>query len=176
VVVPRPHWLLVAAALAALALAGGGSSAATPPCSGPQLAGNFLVIPGSAGAGNISYRLNVRHLSGPTCFVSGLPRIQLLSRLRRPLPTKVRPAFRPGLLAVRVDLRPGYGAKAQARFSPDVPGVGEPVAGRNCERTAYFMRVTLPPGGATFLAPIKPATPVCEHGMLSFSALGPARA
>jgi hypothetical protein len=36
--------------------------------------------------------------------------------------------------------------------------------------------VTLPPGGATFLAPIKPATPVCERGTMSFSALGPARA
>jgi len=147
-----------------------------PACTGSQLAGNFVVIPGSAGAGNISYQLNVRLLSGDACFVSGLPRIQLLSRLRRPLPTKVTPAFRQGLLAVRVVLRPGYEARAQARFSPDVPGQGEPVAGRNCERTSYYMRVTLPPGGATFLAPVKPATPVCEHGTLSFSALGPRRA
>ena len=174
-VVSRPHWLFAAAGLAALALAGGGSSAAVPACTGSQLAGNFLGVPGSAGAGSISYQLNVRYLSGPTCFVSGLPRIQLLSRLRRPLPTKVTPAFRQGLLAVRVVMRPGYGAKAQARFSPDVPGVGEPVAGRDCERTAYFMRVTLGPGGATFLAPIKPATPVCEHGAMRVSALGPVR-
>jgi len=175
-VVTRPLGLIAAAAAAALVLVGTGSSATTPPCVGSQLAGSFVVIPGSAGAGNISYRLNVRYLSGPTCVVSGLPRIQLLTRLRRPLPTKVRPAFRQGLLAPRVVLRPGYGAKAEARFSPDVPGVGEPVAGRNCERTAYYMRVTLPPGGATFVAPIKPATPVCEHGSMSFSALGPARA
>ncbi|MGE5273580.1 MAG: hypothetical protein ACM3QU_07445 [Verrucomicrobiota bacterium] len=172
----RPLTVVVAASLAALVLGAGGSAAPVPPCSGPQLAGNFLVVPGSAGAGSISYQLNVRHLSGPTCFVSGLPRIQLLNRLRRPLPTRVTPAFRPGLLAVRVVMRPGYGARAQARFSPDVPGAGEPVAGRNCERTSYFMRVTLGPGGATFLAPIKPATPVCEHGSMRFSALGPARA
>ena len=173
---PRLRPALAAAALAALAAAGAGSSTTVPACTGPQLAGNFVVVPGSAGAGSISYQLNVRHLSGPTCFVSGLPRIQLLSRLRRPLPTKVTPAFRPGLLAVRVVIGPGYGARAQARFSPDVPGVGEPVAGRNCERTAYFMRVTLGPGGATFLAPVKPATPVCEHGSMRVSALGPARA
>jgi hypothetical protein len=174
-VAQRPHWILLSAAAAALALAGGGSSATSPSCAPSQLAGSFVVIPGSAGAGNISYRLNVRQLAGPACFVSRLPRIQLLSRLRRPLPTKVVPAFRQGLLAPRVVLRPGYGAKAEARFSPDVPGVGEPVAGRNCERTAYFMRVALPPGGATFLARIKPATPVCEHGTMSFSALGPTR-
>ena len=171
----RPHWLLVAGCVASLALAGGGSSATLPPCSTTQLAGNFVGIPGSAGAGSISYQLNVRYVAGPTCFVSGLPRIQLLTRLRQPLPTKVKPAFRQGLLAVRVVMGPGYGAKAQARFSPDVPGVGEPVAGRNCERTAYYMRVTLGPGATTFLAPIKPATPVCEHGTMSFSALGPAR-
>jgi hypothetical protein len=167
--------LIAAATLAALALADGGSSLSVPPCTGTQLAGNFVVIPGSAGAGNIVYQLNVRFLSGPSCFVSGLPGVQLLGRHRRLLPTKVTAGFRPGLLAVRVVMRPGYGARAQARFSPTVPGVGEPVAGPNCERTAYYMRVRLPPGGATFLAPIKPATPVCEHGALSFSALRPAR-
>ena len=172
----RPHWLLAAACFAALAVAGGSSSATVPPCSATQLAGNFVGIPGSAGAGNISYQLNVRYIAGPTCFVSGLPRIQLLSRLRQPLPTKVKPAFRGGLLAPRVVVRPGYGAKAQARFSPDIPGVGEPVSGRNCERTSYYMRVSLGPGSATFLGPVKPATPVCEHGTMSFSALGPARA
>lgn len=169
--VTRPLWILAAAALAALVLAQGGSAIPEAPCTGSQLAGSFVVVPGSAGAGNIVYQLNVRFLSGPTCFVSGLAHVQLLGRLRRPLPTKVVPAFRLGLRAVRVVLRPGYGARAQARFSPDVPGPGEPVAGRNCERTAYFMRVTLPPGGASFLAPIKPATPVCEHGTLQLSVL-----
>jgi len=172
----RLSLLVAAACFAALAVAGSGSSTTVPPCSTTRLAGNFVGIPGSAGAGNISYQLNVRYIAGPTCFVSGLPRIQLLSRLRQPLPTKVEPAFRAGLLAPRVLIRPGYGAKAQARFSPDVPGVGEPLAGRNCERTAYYMRVTLGRGGMSFLAPVKPATPVCEHGTMSFSALGPARA
>jgi hypothetical protein len=174
VVVLRPHRGFAAAvALAALVFAGGGSALPppSPACTGAQLAGNFLAVPGSAGAGSISYQLNVRLHSGASCFVSGLPHIQLLTRLRKPLPTKVVPAFRQGLLAVRVVLAPGHGAKAQARFSPDVPGVGEPVAGRNCERTAYYMRVTLPPGGAAFTAPIKPATPVCEHGRMTVTAL-----
>jgi hypothetical protein len=171
-VLTRPHWLVAAAALAALVPVGGGSSAATPACTGSQLAGNFVVIPGSAGAGSISYRLNVRFASGRTCFVFGLPRIQLLSRLRQPLPTKVVPAVRRGLRTVPVVLGPSRGAGAQARFSPDVPGVGEPVAGRSCEPTAHSMRVTLVPGGATFLAPVRPPTPVCEHGTMTVSELG----
>ena len=69
----RPHWLLAVAALAVLVPAGGSSSASVPACSGSQLAGNFVVIMGSAGAGNISYQLNVRRASGRICFVSGFP-------------------------------------------------------------------------------------------------------
>jgi hypothetical protein len=37
------------------------------------------------------------------------------------------------------------------------------------------MRVTLEPAGATFVAPIRPAMPVCEHGTLQFKVLGAAR-
>jgi hypothetical protein len=160
--------------LAALALAGGGSSATAAPCKGSQLAGTFSAIRGSAGAGNLSYVLRVRLVSGPACFVSGLPRLRLLDRARRPLPTNVVPAFRPGLTAVRVVLSRNHGAKATARFSPDVPGVGEPVSGRACERTSYYVRVTPTPGHGTFVPSVKPPTPVCEHGGMSVSAFSPA--
>lgn len=170
-VATRLHWALAATTLSALALAGGGASAPTPACGGSQLAGTFAVIPGSAGAGNIVYSLRVRFLSGRTCFVYGVPRLQLLDRLRQPLPTKVVPAFRPGLMAVRVPLRPGYGAKASARFSPDIPGPGEPQTGTQCERRSYYVRVTPPPGRGTFVAPVRPPTPVCEHGRLSVSVM-----
>jgi len=132
------------------------------------------VIPGSAGAGNIVYSLRMRLVSGRTCFVYGVPRLQLLDRLRRPLPTKVTRAVRPGLMALRVLLRPGHGTRASARFSPDIPGPGEPQAGAQCERRSYYVRVTPPPGGGTFLAPVRPPTPVCEHGSLSVSVMSPA--
>ena len=46
------------------------------------------------------------------------------SRCRR----KVTPAFRGGLTAVKVTLRPGKAAKADARFSPDIPGSGRAAA------------------------------------------------
>jgi hypothetical protein len=168
VVTTRLGWALAAAA-AVLAFAGDAASAPAPPCSGRRLGGTFAVVPGSAGAGNIVYALRIRLVSGPPCFVAGVARLQLLDRLRRPLPTKVVPALRPGPRAVRVVLRRGHGARATARFSPDVPGPGEPVSGTACERRSYDVRVTPPAGRGTFVAPVRPPTPVCEHGRLSVS-------
>jgi hypothetical protein len=170
-VIRRPHRLLFAAGLASLALAGAGSSATVAPCIGSQLSGVFRGIPGSAGAGNIVYALRLKNTSPKTCFVSGLAQLRLLGKTGRALPTHVVPAFKPGLTAVRVVLRPGQSARAEARFSPDIPGVGEPVTGRRCEPTAYKMRVTPPPGGGALVAPISPPTPVCEHGGMSLKAL-----
>ncbi len=166
--------LALAAAAAGLALAAIARPAGTPPCVAAQLAGSFRVVPGSAGAGNIVYALHLRNRSTRTCFVSGLPGLRLLAKTGRALPTHVTPAFRPGLTAVRVVLRPGGVARADARFSPDVPGPGEPATAKQCEPTAYRVRVTPPPGGGTLIAPISPPTPVCVHGALSLRALSPA--
>lgn len=157
--------------LAALSGAGAGQSASHAPfCAGRQLSGTFRVIPGSAGAGNIVYSLRLRNLSGKRCSLTGLPRVQLLGRSGRPLPTHVLAARPNALTAVLVTLRPGHAARATARFSPDVPGVGEPrLRNGQCEPTAYHLRVVTPGRGATAV-PIRPPTPVCEHGSLQFSA------
>jgi hypothetical protein len=69
-----------------------------------------------------------------------------------------------------VRLAPGRTATATARFSPDVPGPGEPTTGPRCEPTAYLLRVR-PNGGGTLKAPIRPPTPVCEHGGMTWSVL-----
>lgn len=169
----RPHRVLGAAALAALALATGGPAAPVSACTGSMLTGTFSVIPGSAGAGNIVYALRLRNRTTTSCFVSGLAGLRLLGKTGRALPTRVEPAFRPGLTAVRVVLRPGTRSKATARFSPDVPGPNEPTAGRHCEPAAYRVRVTPPPGSGTLVAPVSPPTPVCSHGHISLSALSP---
>jgi Protein of unknown function (DUF4232) len=148
----------------------GSAAAHEAPCRGSQLSAVFRVVPGSAGAGNIVYVLQIRNRSTRACFVSGLPLPRLLDRAGRPLPTHVI-AARPGeLTAVRVVLRPGAYAAADGRFSPDVPGPGEPVAGRRCERTAYRIRLTPPPGSGTVTGRVVPPTPVCEHGGMQFSA------
>jgi Protein of unknown function (DUF4232) len=149
-----------------------GSAAATqttPLCTGAALTGRFAVVPGSAGAGNIVYQLVLRNRSSRTCAVTGLPSLALLGRFGKALPTHVRAASANTLTAVIVRLAPGKSARATARFSPDIPGPGEPVVGRQCERTSYRAAVHAP-GGGNVIVPIAPPTPVCEHGQLQFSA------
>jgi hypothetical protein len=141
----------------------------SPPCMGAELSGTFRVVPGSAGAGNIVYALRVTNVSTDDCFVTGIPQLTLLSRSGKALPTHVRPEQPGALTAVRVDLAPGRAAKATARFSPDVPGVGEGHTGP-CEPTAYKLRVG-PSGGGSLLAPLQPPTPVCEHGTMTLTPL-----
>jgi len=161
--------LVCIALLATLMACGAGRGASrTSFCTGGQLSGTFAVVPGSAGAGNIVYALVLRNRSSSTCRLTGLPVVRLLGRTARPLPTHVTPAFRGALTAVLVTLAPGQRAKATARFSPDVPGPGEPTAGKQCEPTAFWLRVVARGGGATTVR-VKPPTPVCEHGGLQFS-------
>jgi hypothetical protein len=135
-----------------------------------MLTGTFRAIPGSAGAGNIVYRLRVKDSGRSACFVAGLPDVALLDATGRRLPTSARFAGRPGMrTSVMVLLGPRSGtATLTARFSPDVPGPGEPVSGRQCERTAHELRVS-PSGGSSVVVPILPPTPVCEHGGLQLT-------
>lgn len=160
--------LLVCAAAATAAAAGARPAGTT--CTGSQLAGTFTAIPGSAGAGNITYRLVLRNRSAVRCELSGLPSARLLGKTGKPLPTNVRAAFPGALSAVLVRLAPGQRTRATARFSPDVPGIGETTVGR-CEPIAYALRVNAQGGGTTTVK-ITPPTSVCEHGRLLFSAYG----
>ena len=170
----RIQLCLLAAVAAALAVAGVAGSttarSATVFCKGSQLVGSFKVVPGSAGAGNIVYRLTLTNTSSTTCALTGLPSGQLLGKTGKKLPTHVRAAFPQGLAAILVTLPHGKSSHATARFSPDVPGVGEQTPGQ-CEKTAYSLRVTARGGGTTTVK-ITPPTPVCEHGQLQFSAYG----
>jgi hypothetical protein len=142
---------------------GGGNAA---PCTGDDLEASFKVIEGSAGAGQISYELKLTNTSADACFVSGVPVATLLDKTEGALQTQIStPSSGPA--GGTVVLQHGEAAKADARFSPDVPGVGEQQTGR-CEPVAYFLRVTAP-GGGTVNAAITPPTSVCEHGSLSFA-------
>jgi uncharacterized protein DUF4232 len=173
----RSQLLVLLAATGVLAVAAGTvrADAGLAPCSGSQLSGTFSVVPGSAGAGQISYVLRLRNRSQDSCFVSGLPVLRLLGKAGKPLPTHVWPTHPGALTAIRVELAPGAYAAATARFSPDVPGVGEQQIGQ-CERTAFRARVRPPSGTGTLLVLITPPTPVCEQGRLVFSAIYPGRA
>lgn len=148
------------------------ATTAAAPCLASALAGRFAVVPGSAGAGQIVYRLRLTNQGDSTCFVTGIPNAQLLGRSGEKLPTHVVPAQPGTTTAVRVDLAPGDAATADARFSPDVPGQGEQHPGA-CEPKAYTLRIAI--GDGSVDAPITPATPVCERGTLQFKVLSAAR-
>jgi hypothetical protein len=98
--------------------------AAAPACTGSSLGGTFAGIPGSAGAGQISYRLTVTNTSNAACFVSGMPQLQLLDAQGAALPTSVTAAQPGQASAAKIVLQPSASATSDARFSPDVPGVG----------------------------------------------------
>jgi len=157
--------LVVVAAATAATSAVAQSDAA---CTGAQLKGTFNAVRGSAGAGNITYKLVLENVSTHMCTLTGLPQGRLLGKTGKALPTHVRAAS-PGMLtAILVRLAPGKTTFATARFSPDVPGPGEPTAGTKCEPTAWWFRVT-GQGGGTTRVKLGPPTPVCEHGQLLFS-------
>jgi hypothetical protein len=138
---------------------------ASSACTGSSLHGSFDVIEGSAGAGQIGYRLKVTNAGDSPCYVSGIPQVQLLGTTGKALPTS--PSAEPGgPTAAKVSLQHGDSATADARFSPDVTGTGDNSPGQ-CQPTATVLRVTAP-GGGTFDAPIQPPTPVCERGSLHF--------
>jgi uncharacterized protein DUF4232 len=163
--------LALLAVLAAVAAAAAPAARALDPrCAGEQLHGTFAVVPGSAGAGNIVYKLVLKNVSSAPCTVTGLPQGQLLGRTHNPLPTHVRAANPGALAAVLVTLLPGQSTVATARFSPDVAGTGDSMS-RRCQPVSYWFRVRGQGGGIT-VVPVKPPTSVCERGTLSFSAYG----
>jgi hypothetical protein len=139
---------------------------ATNPCAADSLTGTFDAVPGSAGAGQIVYKLTLTNTGTSACFVSGIPQVQLLGTTGKALQTSATAAQPGTATAAKVSLQHGESASAEAQFSPDVNGTGDSTTGQ-CQPTATVMRVTAP-GGGTFDAPIQPPTPVCEQGSLHF--------
>jgi Domain of unknown function (DUF4232) len=140
-----------------------GSVRSAKPCQGTDLAATFLVIPNSAGAGQIAYTLEVKNSSPSPCTVQGIPKGTLLGATGTPLPTHVKAT---GAAGKPVVLPPGASATAQTRFSPDVAGPGDSQSGA-CQPVAHTFQLTAGGGGVTE-APIKPPTSVCEQGTLHF--------
>jgi hypothetical protein len=156
----------LAATLLALPAAVSGMGPATPACRPAQLAGSFVVVPGSQGAGSITYRVRLKNAGTATCNVSGRPGLRLLDRKGHRLPTHVVPDQTGNGTAALIALKPGKAAVATARFSPDIPGPGEPQS-KACEPKAYRVRITLAsPGSGSLTGPVSPPTPVCEHGRI----------
>ena len=140
------------------------STASASACSASELSGSFDEVQGSAGAGQITYRLTVKNTGSSPCSVQGIPSVLLLGTSGAALPTS--PSAEPGQgSGTNVVLQPGDSAGADARFSPDVNGTGDNQQGK-CQPTATVLRVTI--GGGSLDAPVQPPTSVCERGSLHF--------
>jgi Domain of unknown function (DUF4232) len=144
-----------------------GLVAKAKPCQGTDLAARFVLIPNSAGAGQIAYTLVAKNTSPGPCSVQGIPQGTLLGANGTELPTHVKASGGAGKPVV---LPPGASATAQARFSPDVAGQGDSQSGA-CQPPAHTFQLTTGGGGVTEAA-IKPPTSVCEQGTLHFEAFG----
>lgn len=144
-------------------------------CNGSDLTGSLGTVPGSAGAGSITYMLTLTNSSRRNCYVSGIPELQLLDAAGHPLPTHAVAAQPGRATAAKIVLDPGKSASADARFSPDVPGPGEPAVAPapgqpgSCEPVAHELRVTV--GDGSVDVPIRPPTSVCSHGVMRLSLL-----
>lgn len=135
------------------------ASAPAPPaaasaCTAAQLSGTFAVEPGSAGAGNIIYKLQVTNTSQSACTVSGVPTVDFLDAAGKTMPSKT--SVSTGTITT-VPLHPGAAATSEVRFSPDVTP---------CDSgTATTLRVTLP-DSSTLEAKLDPPTRLCGAGSL----------
>ncbi len=142
-------------------------------CSGDDLTGSFSEVPGSAGAGSITYELTLTNTSRGDCFVAGLPELQLLDADGQALPTTAVAAQPERSASTKVVLFPGRAARADARFSPDIPGPDEPATEpepgepRSCQPVARELRVTV--GGRSVTVAVEPPTPVCSAGAIRMS-------
>jgi len=84
---------LLTLALVVLATATAATSAfahSDASCTGAQLTGTFNVVRGSAGAGNITYKLVLKNVSTHMCTLTGLPQGRLLGKAGKELPHFVR--------------------------------------------------------------------------------------
>lgn len=136
---------------------------AASPCTSSALRASFAVEPGSAGAGNIVYKLTLANSSSSSCSLTGVPGLQLYDKSGNALPTHA--AAEAGSSFPAVTLGPGTSIAYDARFSPDVTGVGDN-PGNPCQPVATTLRVSAP-GGGSVDAQVEPPTSVCSRGTMT---------
>jgi hypothetical protein len=137
-------------------------------CHTSGLTGRWALVPGSAGAGHVVAQVTLTNRTRSTCRVYGYIGMQLLGSGGSTVPTNVTRTG-PGAAAT-ISLAPGASAVTDVRFSPDIPGPGEPQSGA-CEPAAYSVQIT-PPDETTqlvsqiFVNGAASHETVCERGLL----------
>ncbi|WP_194920917.1 DUF4232 domain-containing protein [Catenulispora rubra] len=125
--------------------------------------GTWRVVPGSEGGGNVVADIALRNTSGHACTVAGFPGVSLLASDEHPLMTTVEKDDSTAVATVTV--APGAWVHAEVRYSPNVPGPGEPSTG-GCEPTTVHALVQLPGDTMWGRVTLDSPTMVCEKGRL----------
>jgi hypothetical protein len=158
--------IITMTSLAAIAaFAAGSASGSVTQCSALHLSAKMTVIGGSRGAGNVSYKLTLKNNGPGSCLINKHPGLRLVGKSGLGLPTHVKKIGSNGFVSIQA----GKSVSQQLRFSPDIPGPGEPSHGA-CEPAAHKIVVSLNP--TTVRGPILPPTPVCGHGAIQQKPLG----
>lgn len=140
-----------------------GSSA----CTLAQLGhGTWKAVPGSSGAGHTAADIAFQNTSSAPCTLTGFPAIVLRDSAGNALPTHVT-NFATSPAAVT--LAPGAWAHSELRFSPDIPGPGEPQDAQ-CEPNSVTATVQVPGDSHVVTVALDAPTPVCEQGAIEAKA------
>jgi len=125
-------------------------------------AGTWKLIEGSNGAGHVAADIALQNTSKHSCTVSGYPAVSLLASDEHPLPTNVLhfPAT-----VTTLTVAPGGWIHSELRYSPNIPGDGEPATG-NCEPETVHALAQLPGDSAWAKVTLANPTTVCEKGTL----------
>jgi hypothetical protein len=149
-------------AVSATAIVASATATTVRRCRAGQLSATMTHIFGSEGAGSTGYRLNLKNHGRHRCRLGNHPGLELLGANGKGLSTHVKAFGQAGTVTIRA----GHTAKARLRFSPDIPGPGEPAKGP-CEPKAHSVKVFLKaPARGSLLGPVEPPTSVCEHGSI----------
>jgi hypothetical protein len=169
-----------AAATSSSTAAGGGTTSSAAPTTAPPAStaapthaaggacttaempsGTWKVVPDSQGAGHVAADLAFQNTSGHTCTIAGFPGLSLLASNDHPLPTNVLKDT--SLAVTTIKVAPGAWVHSEMRYSPNIPGPGEPQSGQ-CEPTAVHALALLPGDSAWTHVTLGNPTTVCEKG------------
>jgi hypothetical protein len=125
--------------------------------------GTWRVVPASEGAGHVAADIAFKNISGQTCTVAGFPGVSLLASNDHPLPTNVLRDASAAVTTIKV--APGAWVHVEMRYSPNVPGPGEPDTGQ-CEPMTVHALAQLPGDSAWAPVTLDSPTTVCEKGEL----------
>lgn len=144
--------------LGALAGAAPTAATATAPCAARNVTVALTHIPGSDGAGNTVYRLTAVSRANAVCTL-GRPALQLIGAGGARLQSR-------GVgVGPKITLARGRTAATSVRFTPDIAAEDEHHTGA-CEPPAHAVSVTFAGSPGRVTGPVKPPTPVCQHGAM----------